>query len=117
MYSNVVTQPELPEKVENRRHTVAMKLLEKVVEEFGSDSFTLEDVRDAFNDRVKREGFGLRFGEGGLEYLRKMGALDYDPKTDSYTTNPNNKHVMRIVMDDEDFAGVLPQACITGYFS
>ena len=57
------------------------ELLKKIVEEFLSEEFTAEDVRESISDVL--EEFDKRY----LDMLVREGALDFNEETNKYTVN------------------------------
>jgi len=76
-----------------------MNLLKRIVDEFGVDSFTLNDVL-SFNplSALRHSSTrGNRFGTSHLNQLVSIGALNYDPDQNSYLLNPTSRFVVDII--------------------
>tara|TARA_Y100000310_G_C20429891_1_gene690948 strand:- start:393 stop:710 length:318 start_codon:yes stop_codon:yes gene_type:complete len=66
----------------------AKRLLHRIFEEFGSDTFTLEEVTDSFNCYAGGfSGSGLldKFGPASLGYLVSEGFLQLDETNGTYS--------------------------------
>ena len=72
------------EMARNRRHREALRLLGRIVDEVGTQSFTAHDLLDAVNPIAKQSGWGsstehwttMRYGRSHLDALLAMGFLD-----------------------------------------
>ena len=70
-----IENPDKEEMVENRKVTVATKLFRKILEDFSHHDFTLQDIKDSYNDQVSKKDYGQRYGKSHLDNLVEMGLL------------------------------------------
>ncbi len=94
----MIVRPSTQEAIEgqkNRRVRESKLLLEKIIDEIGLADFNANDVRESFNPMTAREGEVriMRFGISHLNYLVKIGALEYLPEKKIYRLNPSSRHV------------------------
>ena len=82
-------------ELEDREEQDALELMEKIIEELQSESFTLREIAEAFNCRTWNYGSAerdfrfvpARYGRRHLDLLVKMGMLNYDKESRSYCVN------------------------------
>lgn len=88
-----------PEMVENREFTNSRKLFTKIMEDFTSSDFTVEEIKDAYNKRTSTSS-GMSYGESHLNKLVTDGLLDYDKDKKTYSVNHANENVAKFAMGE-----------------
>ena len=88
------------EMAENMKFTNSRKLFNKIVDDFSHSDFTTEDIKDAYNKRVKIAS-GQSFGQSHLDKLTEDGLLDYNSDEQTYSINHSNEQVAKMLMKDE----------------
>ena len=83
---NLRPKPDIVEGIENRMHTIAMALYDRIIDDLDPNGFTVRDVVENFNAFTK-VGDGrtnitkVRYGKANLDYLTEKGLLQFDPET------------------------------------
>ena len=94
-YYNIET-PDKVEMAENKKVTVAIKLFRKILEDFSYHNFTLQDIKDSYNDQVSKKNYGQRYGKSHIDNLIEMGLLIYDEDNKTYSIDHNSPDVAKI---------------------
>jgi hypothetical protein len=87
------TKTDIVERIENRRHMIAMELYNKIIYDLDPSGFTINDVVENFNaftkvgDKHTHNTKRVRFEKMHLDYLTEHGLLQFDPETKQYCVN------------------------------
>lgn len=98
---HAIGKPDQTEMGKNREHTMAIKLLKKIVEDFYRDDFSLQDVIDSYNDQAGKKGYGTRYGKSHLDHLVEKELLEYNEDKKTYSVDHNSPHLAKMEMGDE----------------
>jgi len=99
------TSPEREQMVENRKATMALRLLRRIVDELDSTNFTLQDIKEGFNPQIEVAANEMtkiiRFGQSNLDWLVEKGIIEKDLETGNYcVVNSVNTAIFLDVLGD-----------------
>lgn len=80
----------------NEHFTKSFNLMDKLLEDFASDEFKLEDINELYND------FSQRYRKSHLDTLKSIGLLDYDSQQETYSINYSCPYIAQIQINPKD---------------
>jgi hypothetical protein len=98
------------EKTVNRRHTQAIELMRRIIDDLPYEGFTEDDVRESYNPLAHGAGVAhgdntviVRYGTKHLQYLVAKGLLSY--ADNRYQINWDHHWVARELVSADDGFG------------
>ena len=96
-----IEKSDRPEMMKNRHHTICMTLFQKILNDFYSEDFTVDDISEMYNQAWKKKAYGQRYGKSHLDYMVEKDLLIFDEGTESYSINYNSDYIAQILDGDE----------------